>query len=213
MALLRLVRKYFENSHLAPGLPLFVKSHNANLLANDIGLFPLSLTKSIIFIVRDPRDVCPSFAKHLGQSLDKTIEHMNDKYRCLNAPDNHAKVGDFISSWDDHTRSFLENDTHNVLRVRYEDMKADPVGAFTKILEHSGIKPDVERVKKALEMVELSKLQEKEQKEGFLEGSPFNKSFFGGKNEKLSDIQKYKIEKLFGRVMKKVGYMDKRKAA
>ena len=213
MAFLRLVRQYNKANH---GIPLFVKTHTAHMLANGVELLPMSLTKSVIFIVRDPRDVLPSFSKHMGCDLDQGIEWMNDKYRTLASRE--TRVADFISSWDDHTKSFLNADTHNVRVFRYEDMRANPVEQFAEILRHAGVEPDLFKVKRALNLVELDKLREAEKKEGFTESSHHAKDQFFGKGEvggwkgKLNDKQRFRIEKLFGRVMKRLGY-TKDKAA
>lgn len=210
MALLRLVRTYNADNH---GIPLFVKTHTAHMLANGIELLPESLTKAVIFIVRDPRDVVSSFAKHMGCDIDQAITWMDDKYRTLtSAP---GRMADFTSSWDGLTLSFLNADTHNVKVFKYEDMRADPVGVFSEILRHSGVDPDPLRVRQAIKLVELDKLRDIEKDMGFMESSPHAKNQFFGKGEvggwkkKLSAKHAYRIEKLFRRVMKRLGYMEK----
>jgi len=214
MALLRIVRQYEESEK---PIPLFVKSHSANMFINGMELMPELVTKATIFIVRDPRDVLPSFAKHMGVNLDTGIEWMLEKYRMLNSKHTQTVVN-FLSSWDRHTRSWLNADVHNVLLVQYEDMHRDPVNTFSRILEHSGVTPDRERVKKAIDIVAFDKLKAQETKYGFNESSPHAKhNFFGtGKvgswQETLTPTQKYRIEKKFGAVMKRLGYL-KSKAA
>ena len=207
MALLRLVKQYNEANH---GIPLFVKTHTAHMLANGIEMLPESLTKSVIYIVRDPRDVAPSFAKHMGCTLDESIKHMDDKFRTLSP--RKGCMADFTSSWDDNVRSFINADTHNVGVFQYEDMRADPVKEFTKILLHSGVDPDPLRVRQALKLVELDKLRDIEQQMGFMESSPkakdqfFGKGEVGGWKDRLDTSQVYRIEKQFGRTMKRLGY-------
>jgi len=211
-ALLRLVKTYNETRN---NTPLFVKTHQAHMIANGIELLPEPLTKATICIVRNPIDVLPSFAKHMGLSIDEAIESMNDKYRCLAATD--KRMSEFTSSWDAFNLSYLNADTHNVKYFLYEDMLQNPVDQFAKMLRHAGIEPDIERVKKAVELVDLSRLREREKKEGFRESSPNAKNqFFGcggsGNRNKLTSTQRYKIEKLFSRVMKRLGYIKKKVA-
>lgn len=210
MALLRLVLAFNENTPLE-GLPLFVKTHNSNHVANGFALLPTQVTKATIHIVRDPRDVCISFAKHMGCTIDQSIDFMADRLRCLSAPSRQYKLHDFISSWREHTNSFISSDAVNCMTFRYEDMVRDPVTTFAKILFHCEIEPDMERVKKAVEDVELGKLREKEKKEGFTEASPKNKEGFFGKGgshwkEVLEPRQILKIEKMAGPMMKRFGY-------
>lgn len=198
MALLRVVRQY-EAGKL-PGVPLFVKTHAAHLLANGIEMLPLALTKAVVYIVRDPRDVILSFAKHTGQSVDEAIDKFFNKYSVLQAKED-MKVGDFVSSWPKHVASYVNADSHNVLVIRYEDMKADPVVEFTKILEHAGVEVDQDRVQRAVDTVTLENLRAQEAKNGFKESSKHAKDQFFGEGKtggwvgKLTPAQLHRIEK------------------
>ncbi len=214
-ALLRFVEKYQETGLK---VPLFIKSHSPNVTCNSIDLLPTSLTKSTLYIVRDPRDVLPSFSKHMGVDIDVGLKWMTDKYRTLNASE--TRVADYISDWATNVSSYMHDKERNTLLVRYEDIRANPISEFRKILTHFGIDPVVERVKRAIELVELDKLRKKEQEKGFIESSPHAKNQFFGKGEiggyknKLTVKQINTIEKKFGHVMKKLGYLgNKRKVA
>lgn len=216
MALLRLVRAFMTNKQT--GIPLFVKTHAPHVLANGIELLPHSLTKAVIYIVRNPYDVAPSFAKHMGVTVDKAIEAMDDKYKVLQGSEEQNKVGDLLGAWDAHVSSFINADSHNVMWVRYEDMLARPVEAFSRILRHSGIEPDEGRVKAALEMVEIDKLRKQEEKSGFIESSIHAKNQFFGKGgsanrSKLTDANKFMIRRKWGRVMKRLDYISRSKVA
>lgn len=214
MSLVRLVRTFLDNS---PTIPLFVKTHSPNLIPNGIELLPASLTKATVFIVRDPRDVAPSFAKHMGTDLDTAIEWMDDQYRVLKSTP--IKAAELISSWRLHTESFLAADAHNVRMFRYEDMRADPVGQFSEIVTHAGLPLDRERVADALELVKLDRLQKQEREQGFRESSPHAKNQFfgqgavGGYKQNLTPAQRRRIEAQFGRAMRRLGYIGRAKAA
>jgi len=205
MALLRMVRQYHK--HKVEGIPLYVKSHNQHVVANGIDLLPLSLTKAVIHIVRDPRDVLPSFATHTGKSLDEALERMEDKFNVMQGNGVTATVSDFTGSWGDYVKSYLNADTHNVRTWKYEDMKADPVRCFSEMLEHSGVTPDMDKVKAAVKEVALSRLKKQEKEAGFKESSPYAKNrFFGTKHEKITPKQANSLKKAFGRTMKRLGY-------
>ena len=204
MALLRLVRQ-FEANRFAD-IPLFVKTHNQHVIANGIELLPMELTKAVVHIVRDPREVLPSFSTHMGKSQEEGLERMEDKLNVI-FQEGMAAVADFVGSWNDHTKAYLNNDTHNVRTWRYEDMKADPVRVFSEILEHSGVTPSKARVKEALEKVKLDRLKKQEEKKGFSESSPYAENqFFGKKHQRITPKLKHRIEKKCGRIMKRLNY-------
>lgn len=212
MGLLRLVLAYRQDKIV--GVPLFVKTHNAHMIVNGIEQLPECLTKSVIYIVRDPRDVLLSYAKHMGQETDEAIKSMLDVYRVLEAKDA-MKIADFISSWSRNVQGYMQADTHNVKIFKYEEMRKEPIKAFSEILEHAGVHPDRERIKRALDMCAISKMQEKEKEEGFLESSPKNNDGFfsgGGKignwHDKLSMIQLRKLERGCESMMRQLGYLE-----
>lgn len=217
MGLLRLVRAFEANrEETGSKVPLFVKTHNAHMIPNGIELLPHCLTKSVIYIVRDPRDVIISFAKHMGLEIDEAIDVFLQKYRVL-ADERISKMSDFISSWPLAVASYANSDSHNVKIFRYEDIKADPVQMFSKILIHAGIEPDINRVKQAVETVELDKLRKQQEKDGFREASPHNKEFFGqgktgGWKDILTPAQVLRIEKNCRTMMKRFNYKFSMKA-
>lgn len=207
MALLRLVLRYNEQDN--NGIPLLVKTHNVHMNANGIELLPHSLTKSVVYIVRDPREVFMSFCRHMGaEDWNQGIKWFTDDLRVL-SDERSAKMADFISSWAKNVRSYTNADTHNVRVFRYEDMKSHPVETFSGILRHMGIEPDERRVKKALEAVTLDRLQKQEDKHGFQESSHHQERFFGGSKDwrTLPPNIVYQIEKHAGSLMKKFGYL------
>lgn len=212
MSLLRLVLAY--NKDKLPGLPLFVKTHNAHMITNGIELLPECLTQATICIVRDPRDVVISFAKHMGESIDDAIGSLLDKYRVLEAKDS-LKMADFLSSWPMSVDSYTGADSHNVMVIRYEDMRERPLESFRHILKHAGVEPDNDRIQKALDLCEISKLQKLEKENGFLESSPKNKDGFfsgGGRvrawEDKLTHYQRRKIERACEKEMRQLGYLE-----
>lgn len=213
MAMLRLVIAFNLNEQ-ETGLrvPLFVKTHNAHLVANGIELLPASLTKATIHVVRDPRDVLVSFAKHMGAAdYDEAVEWFLDRLRHLQDA-RRPKMGDFISSWPLHVASFANADTHDVLVVRYEDMKARPEQVFAVLVEHAGLEPDPKRIAHALECVSLAELRKQESERGFKESSPYAKDKFfgdgatGGWRDKLEGRHVHRIEKACASMMKRYGY-------
>jgi hypothetical protein len=210
MAMLRTVLAY---DAVKAKIPLLVKTHQPNMVANGIELLPECLTKATILIVRDPRDVFPSFANHMGSTHDEAVEQMKNKYQILSA--NEQCVSNFLSSWDAHTESYLAPSNHNVLVVKYEVMRADPEGEFARILKHIGEKPDMERVKRAVEMTDIAKLNKLEKEHGFREGSYKAKDPFfntGQVGKKIAPHHKSMLERAFRKTMLKLGYLGRKSA-
>lgn len=215
VGLLRMVEQFIQNRP-NENFPLIVKTHNANLIPNGVTLLPEQLTSKCIHIVRDPRDVCISFSKHMNIDIDEGIEKMKNDMLVLSTGES-LKMEDFVSSWKTHTKSFVEGDILDTITVRYEDMMDYPVETFSQVLEHIGIEAKRERVEKAIDDVEISKMREREKAEGFIEASPKNKEQFFGKggshwHEVLKPYQVNRIEKMAGRYMEMFNYKG-RKAA
>lgn len=209
MGLVRLVQKYNEDVENGYKFPLFVKTHNGHLVANGGELLPQPLTKSIIYIVRDPRDVAISYAKHMGSSIDDAIKAMGINNQML-ADTRGGALVDYLSDWSTHVMSFARSQAHDVRIVFYEDLSADPVNTFSEILEHINIDPDQEAVRKAVELTKFEKLKTAEEAEGFVEKSNKSEKFFNsGKStwrKVLTDTQADILESTHAQVMDFLGY-------
>ena len=59
----------------------------------------------------------------------------------------------------------------------------------------------------------MDNLERQEKDEGFSEASHKAGRFFGAKHKEITTKQRYRVEKVFASVMKRLGYSDKRKAA
>jgi len=197
--------------------PLIVKTHNINAMIKDMPLFPEGLYESIVYLVRDPRDVAVSYAKHLGISLDDCIEIMMQT-NAGSKPEvkvDRMTTHGFISRWDSHVYSWNSNPKSRV--IKYEDLVHDTVGQFTRILERYGIEPSQEKVEHAVEACKLKNLREKEIQGGFDEASRHHKEsgsgFFservnvGRWKDALSTSQVKAIEDAFGEQMAEFGYV------
>ena len=88
-----------------------------------------SNTAGYIYIIRDPRDVAISWAKHANLTYDNSIDFMLDFNSCIEwaqanseLPE-HIKPRTFLSSWDEHVRSWADNDLLvPKLILKYEDL-------------------------------------------------------------------------------------------
>jgi hypothetical protein len=188
-----------------------VKTHN---LLGKIGKFPilnLAVSAGAIYVVRDPRDVAPSLAKHLGSSIDEAIRVMaQHAYATQN---NEEAAFETWGSWSEHVNSWTMDPSPQVLIVRYEDMMAEPTETFSGIIKHLRQNPTAEQITEAIELSSFDKLKRQEDSYDFRERSPRADRFFvsgraGGWRETLSEAQVKAIVAEHSGMMRKFGYLD-----
>jgi len=146
---------------------VFLKTHNA--LAHDRGhpLFNFAVTSGAVYIVRNPLDVAISLAHHGSDGLDKAIEVMAAEN--VVTPVDDIFVNEIWSSWSRHVWSWTRQ-AHPAIRVmRYEDMLADPLAAFTGLARHLQLAASPEQLALAVDRSSFERLQDEETREGFTE--------------------------------------------
>jgi len=167
-----------------------------------ITAIPRPLTRKAVYLVRDPRDICVSFSRHLGQSIDETIRGMADMNNVLAS----HSMGSWLTSWSNHVETW---DRDFVTIIRYEDLKSNPEESFTKILETFGITVDQDKVRKAIELCDISRLRKQESEEDFIEIGNQDKFFGQGKGWKteLTSEQAKRVESDHKVMMEQYGYI------
>lgn len=191
--------------------PLFLKTHQANANIYGIDLIPKILTHSAIYIVRDPRAVAVSFSNHTNSDVSETIFNMNNMHQCLvQTKQVYTPLRDYLTTWSNHVKTWLECDLKRCSVVKYEDMLTDPEKVFKHILEIYNLDYKRAQFNKALKLTVLDKLCKQEAKEGFLENKGRG-TFFGGSKdwrEVLTPSQLALIQDNHGEVMEKLGYKE-----
>ena len=183
--------------------PNVVKTHCANIRVDGVELIPAKLSSQSVYIVRDPRDVAVSFAKHTGGDVETTIANMNIKENLLRNIG--SPVVSWLSTWSNNVKSW---DVKGCTRIKYEDMKEDTYAQFVRIIEGFGMPFDEGRARKAVELCELDRLKKQEEKNGFIENGNQDKFFGQGKGwqNELTENQVRKIEIDHGEMMESLGY-------
>jgi hypothetical protein len=185
--------------------PCIIKTHSAHIRVNDVALIPQDKTEGSVYLVRDPRDVVCSFAKHTGRTIDETIERLNLQNNALKLNEG-CPIHTWLTTWSNHVGSWGNVD--KVRMLRYEDIKAHPVDAFTRILKALDMDVDTTRVRKAIKLCSLARLKRQENKEKFIECAQ-QERFFGqgrGWQNELTEAQVRQIEQDHGDVMTQLGY-------
>lgn len=187
----------------------FVKTHcnNGSVCGNK--LIPQTLTRSAIYILRNPLDLVISYANHYHQSLDRTIESSTQRDHMILGDNN--SVCQFVGHWSAHVRSWAESCEFPVLVLRYEDLQGNPSDTFSRVVQHIGLPFDKERLSRAIGFSNFDEMRRQENQNGFIEKSKNQERFFrsgtvGQWRSALSAEQINRIRSEHNKVMDKYGY-------
>lgn len=227
---LKVLSKYWQRIQISQELQItkgfgFLKTHSC-LVSIKNNLFTSSeISKGYIYIIRDPRDLCISWAKHSNYSIDQSIDFLcnslsvlkwvnKSKYSMM--PKNIFPL-QFVSSWKEHIKSWTENDLDvPKLIIKYEDLIVNKEIVIKKIIKffHKNFNTKINnlntRLENILETTSFDYMKKTEIKKGFDEAMPWSNFFQEGKKEQWKDVLKTnqisKIENNFNEYMDKFGY-------
>jgi hypothetical protein len=188
----------------------FVKTHNRKTKAFGIDLIPAALTRSAIYILRNPLDMVLSYARQYGHTLEFSAAAIGRSDNSIAG--SNGTVAQFLGSWSEHVHSWAKCRDFPVLVLRYEDMQADPEAVFSRVLKHIGAPPVPERVVRAVRFSTFDELRKQEDEAGFVERSPNSERFFhsgqaGQWRDALAGDIVERINAEHGVVMKRYGYL------
>lgn len=189
----------------------FIKSHDPfRRVADGQPLFPVDATRGVLYLVRNPLDIAPSFAHHMGTSPTMGVRTLTWKAFHL-PPALPAVANQFVGSWSDHVNGWLEQQELPMLLVRYEDLLADTAGEFSRVLDFFQIPKDPERLAKAVEYSRFERLQKAEKEHGFRERLRNKQPFFrrGQADCWRDELSSQEVETLLQNVapsMQRLGY-------
>ena len=188
-----------------------VKTHNCRAKALGVELVPAPLTRSAIYILRNPLDMVLSYARHYGATPEAAAVAIGRSDNTV-AP-GWGSVTQFLGNWSEHVLGWTRCRDFPVLTLRYEDMQAAPEAAFDKALRHIGVPVDGERLERAVRFSSFEELQRQEASGGFVERSAHSERFFdsgrtGRWRDELSAEAAERIRREHGRVMREFGYLE-----
>lgn len=153
-----------------------VKTHNIRSIALGTELIPPPLTRSAVYILRNPLDLVLSYHRHYGGTLAETAERIGRGDNVVVGDANN--VPQFLGSWSEHVRSWTAKAGFPVLVLRYEDLQTDPEAQFTRLVEHLGMPLEPARLARAIEFSSFDELSRQESSTPFIEKSPTAERFF-----------------------------------
>jgi sulfotransferase family protein len=169
--------------------------------------------RSIIFVVRDPRDVCVSeyyfHRKRRVYADDFPIEEHVKQFV--------AGKSTLYGSWGENVVSWLATraNTPRFLLLRYHDMIADTLGSLQKIADFLKIEANSERLARAVERSSADNMRKLEKEQGLAwsttkqtrQDMPFVRvAKSGGWRQELPESSVALIEQAWGPVMKYLGF-------
>jgi hypothetical protein len=189
---------------------MFVKTHAALINDHDTPTITFAVTAGAVYVVRNPLDVAISFAHHMGRDVDTAIRLMNLKgYR---APSGPTAVAEPYGSWSQNVESWTRKSHAAICIARYEDLHADALGEFTKIVRHLGIAATSAQIEQAVDRSSFEQLSAQEEEVTFRERPSQSKKFFrsgtvGQWREVLTKEQIDAVVRSNAPLMERFGYL------
>lgn len=159
-----------------------------------------------IYMVRDARDVLLSEFAFLSalEYYTKDLDHFVKTFvfTCVSA----------YGPWHKNVTSWLDSpiaQNGNMLLVRYEDLRKDPVPLFAQMADFLGVKVSEDRIKEAVANNSIQKMRLKEDKEpvrASIKGRFVRDGAMRGWLSKLTPEQVELIEEHAGSVLLRLGY-------
>ncbi|WP_435088350.1 sulfotransferase domain-containing protein [Candidatus Pelagibacter bacterium nBUS_29] len=193
----------------------FVKTHN--MLFNFEKKYPFTNfdhSLGAIYIVRDPRNLVLSYARHLDRPIEEIV-----KFVTLGK----GNKNDLMGNWAENYSSWKAFEKHNkYLLIKYEDLIENPKKNLVKIIEfifsltNRKLILNMNKIKNVIETTTLDNLKNLEKNNNFQESVKDNAgkkiNFFdqGGQRNWSKSLNKNlidQIEKSFKREMVELGYI------
>ncbi|MBA2426551.1 MAG: sulfotransferase domain-containing protein [Actinobacteria bacterium] len=174
--------------------------------------------RRIVYVVRDPRSVVISeykWQRRLGIEPGSFDRFVKDFVRGRSNP---------WGAWDRHATFWLDGQParHNHLHVvKFEDLRLDTERTLAEVLRFLGTDPDPQMVHRVVTNNSVKRMREKEDQardKGWRASARSDIRFVdsgsvGGWSETLTDAQAATIERRFGPVLERLGYLSARSGA
>ena len=206
---------------------IFLKTHSGLFTIGQNSFTSEKNTRGIIYILRDPRDVCISYSKHTGLTINETIDFMINDYALadwVESPSKGSLFNDedrpksFYSSWEKHVVSWTSIKWKSPKMIlRFEDLIINKEVIIKEIINffeknyRFKFENKNEKIQNIMASTDFLKLKKEEEQKGFKESTKHNSFFSVGKKNQwksiLNNEQIEKIERKFGKVMRDFNYI------
>ena len=191
----------------------FFKTHSANIGYLGNPYTSKDLTKGVIYLIRDPRDVVISYSKHLNKKIDEVIFLMEQTNAITYTAKGNYPV--LLSRWDHHIKSWANLKVPKIV-IKYENLLENTHDVIKQLIMFLNNRLDYDlkinetNLQKIIKNTSFNNLKSQETCHGFPEATN-NSPFFrlGEKNQwqnNLSIKQQQRVYKLFKDTMDYFGY-------
>jgi aryl sulfotransferase len=210
------IRRYWAPTQRAvcssSGRDAFLKTHNV-AAKFDCGHFPdPTLTRSAIYIVRDPRDVAISFAYHYRQPLGLAVATLCTSSALNFKPEQIGRT-ELLTSWGEHVAAWTALKRIPVLVLRYEDLLVDAAAGVRRIAKLLGRELSDAQVSDAVRATSFERLRREEAERGFTEAVKAGSFFRAGTAGQWSELRDQTVFRplleRFAKPMRRYGYLER----
>jgi hypothetical protein len=191
---------------------IFLKTHN--LAAKfDCGYFPdPNSTKSVIYIVRDPRDVAISFAYHYRRPLGQAVAVLCSSGAVNFKPQQMGRT-EVLTSWGEHVVGWTALTRFPLLVLRYEDLLANGEAGVRRIAGFLGKQLSERHVRDVVAATSFRQLRRQEAERGFTEAVRAGGFFRVGKAQQWRQVRDQSVFQplldRFSRLMRRYDYLER----
>jgi aryl sulfotransferase len=191
---------------------VFLKTHNV-AAKFDCGHFPdPDMTKSAIYIVRDPRDVAISFAYHYRHPLGLAVAALCTSSAFNFKPQQIGRT-ELLTSWGEHVAGWTALRRFPLLVRRYEDLSVDAEAGVRRIAGFLGKQVSAKQVNDIVAATSFEQLRRQEAERGFREAVRAKGFFRAGKAQQWCEVSDQSVFQplldRFSRLMRRYGYLER----
>ena len=196
---------------------VFLKTHNANISINNYAFSNPDISMGLIYLIRNPLDICISYSKHLGISVDETIKFMiSDKTLTFFIDSKKNRYPVPLGRWDTHIKSWQKFDVPKIF-IKYEDLLSKTSYMLEKILDYFEKEFNISTNNKEIKLTNIKDttkfeaMRDYEKKHGFNEAQKNIVFFRSAQKDQWKKIltknQKDRIINEFGLLMTEHNYI------
>ncbi len=201
----------------------FFKTHFNTINENKLNFLVENYIRGIIYIYRDPRDVCVSWARYSNISYTKSLKFLLNKEASIkwtanvNLDEYEDNIPVYMSSWDNHVDSWTNNNLNcPLMTIKYENLVYNKEREILKLVNFFDKNYNIKvsnltlKINNILKFTDFKYLQKLEETQGFMESVVESKFFAVGKKNqwktKLNNEEINLLESKFKLTMNKLKY-------